>query len=173
MAVKTIRDVVPISLLLEACRTPKPLNLCIAYRSAGINTRRIIHDTCLSPAIEPLAYKIARLCPLPLVYDAPRGQVVGQQAPGTAGAEQIEDPVEDLALGVDLRPAAGLGFRDIGPDQLPFCIRHIGRVRWSRVHGLKGSRFEPARTSFLDTLLASVRQTAHDKAGVYPSRGLH
>ena len=73
----------------------------------------------------------AVLAPLPkvVVDDAPGGQVMGQQAPGTAGAEQIEDPVQDLALGVDLRLAAGFGLRDLGPDQLPRCIRHVRRIR--------------------------------------------
>jgi hypothetical protein len=65
---------------------------------------------------------------------------MGEEPPRTTAAHDIKDAVQDLALGVGLRPAAGLGLGDIGLDQLPLCIRDVGRVRRSRVHALKGSR---------------------------------
>jgi hypothetical protein len=67
MALKTIKDVVPTSLLLDACRPRIQLSPCIAYRPVRIDPWRRVHETCLCPALELLAYKIARLCPLPFL----------------------------------------------------------------------------------------------------------
>ena len=47
MALKTIKEAVPIRLLLDACRPSIELNPCISCRSMRIHTKRMVHDTCL------------------------------------------------------------------------------------------------------------------------------
>jgi hypothetical protein len=64
-----------------------------------------------------------------MVDDPPRGQIMGQHAPGTATAQQIEDAVEDLALGVFFRSAPGFRLGHEMFNQVPFFIAEIGRIR--------------------------------------------
>src|SRR5262245_55327501 len=131
MAVKTIRDVVPISLLLEACRTPKPLNLCIAYRSAGINTRRMIHDTCLSPAIEPLAYKIARLCPLPSLRQSRKGTSRGIAEAAQRRLQSGQQDVNPL-VGLALAHAAQAALNHVEVGGLEIREQEEQTIVWRR-----------------------------------------
>src|SRR5262245_15103355 len=69
------------------------------------------------------------------------GEVVGQQFPGSSGAEVVEDGVEDLAS-VDGWPSAlfgaGFGPGDQGFQTLPLSIGQIGRVGFAaHTHTLK------------------------------------
>jgi len=66
---------------------------------------------------------------------------MGQQVPGTAGAEHVEDRVEDFA---DVRlagPASARRRGQQGPDDLPLGIGQVGLVGvrdW--VVGVRGGR---------------------------------
>jgi hypothetical protein len=53
---------------------------------------------------------------------------VGQQAPGTAATEHIEDSVEDLARAMDPRSAGGFGDGDMGFYTSPFGVGEVGVV---------------------------------------------
>jgi hypothetical protein len=69
-----------------------------------------------------------------VVHDLPRGEVVGRQPPRAAAAHDITDAVEDFPLGVCLRPAARLSFRDIRFEQRPLLVREVGWVSFSGFH---------------------------------------
>jgi hypothetical protein len=99
----------------------------------------------------------AVFAPLPKVVidDPPGRQVMGQQAPGAASAQQIENAVEHLPLGVFLRAAARLGLGHEMLDQLPCLVGEIGRVRLACLHAPYRIRSLLAHASFLDTLLDS------------------
>jgi hypothetical protein len=58
-------DAIYVTTVLDACQPPERPTPCISYRSARIDSRTTVQDTCLCSAIEPLAYKKARFCPLP------------------------------------------------------------------------------------------------------------
>jgi hypothetical protein len=78
----------------------------------------------------------AVLAPLTKVVidDAPRGQVMRQHPPGTAAAQQIEDGVEDVPLGVGLGTAPRFGVGHEMLEHVPFFVTEIGRLRLSWVH---------------------------------------
>jgi hypothetical protein len=56
---------------------------------------------------------------------------VGQQAPGTATLQDVEDGVEDLVGAMDSRSPGGFRGRKMGLQEGPFGIGEIGRVRLS------------------------------------------
>jgi hypothetical protein len=69
-----------------------------------------------------------------VIHDPPRGEIMGQPAPGTPTPHQIEHPVEDLALGVGLGASAEFGLGHEVLNQVPCVIAAIGRIRWSSRH---------------------------------------
>jgi hypothetical protein len=88
-----------------------------------------------------------------VIIDAPPGrQIMGQHPPGTAAAEQREDAVQDLALGICLRSPTRFGLGDEMVDHRPCFIAEIGRIRLSWIHALQDNQSRPAQTNFLDTL---------------------
>ena len=64
-----------------------------------------------------------------IMNGAPRRQVVWQMPPRAAGAEGVEDAVEDFTHVHLAWPAPGLGVRDQHGDELPLRISQVGRVR--------------------------------------------
>jgi hypothetical protein len=64
----------------------------------------------------------------------PGGHVMGQPAPGPATAQDLEDALEHVPLGVLLRPPSDLGLGDIRGHHRPFVLGEIARVRLSGVH---------------------------------------
>jgi hypothetical protein len=87
-----------------------------------------------------------------VVDDSPWGQIMWQHPPGTPSAQQIEDPVQDFPLGVDLGSAPRFRVWHEMLEQGPFFITEIRGVRLSRVHASYGTRAYPAIVNFLDTL---------------------
>ena len=69
-----------------------------------------------------------------MVHGLPGWQIVGQQAPGTATAEHVEDGIENLAHRVDPRPAPRLGRWDVRLETAPLGVSHISRIMLSVVH---------------------------------------
>src|SRR5918912_1160026 len=63
----------------------------------------------------------------------PTRKFVWQQAPGTAGADQVEDGLEDLAHIVLARPPSWLCRRDQWRQLIPLCISQICRI-FSAIH---------------------------------------
>ena len=94
------------------------------------------------------------LTPLPtvVIHDPPRGQIMWEHAPRTPRPQEIEDPIQDLALGIRLRTSPRFRLWHQMFDQLPFVISEVGRVWLSRVHALNDTRVQLANASFLDTL---------------------
>src|SRR5581483_5765942 len=62
------------------------------------------------------------------VDGVPGREVARQHAPGAAGAQQVEDGVEDVAAVVLGGPAAGPRGGDQGGDVGPLHVRQVGRV---------------------------------------------
>ena len=91
--------------------------------------------------------------PTVVVHDPPRGQIMREHAPGTPRPQEIEDPIQDLALGIRLRTSPRFRLWHQMFDQIPFVISEVGRVWLSRVHALHDTRVQLANASFLDTLL--------------------
>ena len=77
---------------------------------------------------------------------------MGEQAPGTPRPQEIEDPMQDFALGKRLRTSPRFRLWHQTFDQLPFVISEVGRVWLSRVHALNDTRVQLANASSLDTL---------------------
>ena len=78
----------------------------------------------------------ARFAPSAIVVkdDAIRREIVGQQTPGGAGAQGIEDGVDDFPAGILDGASAGLGRRQQGFQEPPFGVGEVAGVRqW--VHG--------------------------------------
>jgi hypothetical protein len=70
--------------------------------------------------MHPLPGAVPTPAPEVLVDKLPWRQVMWHQTPRTAAAQDIKDAVEDLPLGVFLRPATGFGFRYQTLNQVPF-----------------------------------------------------
>ena len=75
-----------------------------------------------------------------------------EHAPGTPRPQKIEDPIQDLALGIRFGPAPRFRLWYQMFDQIPFGISKVGRVWLSRVHALNNTRVQLANASLLDTL---------------------
>jgi hypothetical protein len=61
----------------------------------------------------------------------PRRQIMGQQSPGAATAQDIENSIQDFPHRVTPRPAPLLGSRQVRCEQLPCSIRHIRGISCS------------------------------------------
>src|SRR5215207_6791468 len=96
----------------------------------------------ITPKTDPQALADGCVEPLPGTIDAPeakvmvdglpRREVVRQQAPGAAAAENVEDGVEDLAQVVEARLSRGFrGWGQMGFDARPFSIGEVGLVCFS------------------------------------------
>jgi hypothetical protein len=59
---------------------------------------------------------------------------MGQQAPGTATAEHVEDGIENLAHRVDPRPAPRLGWRHVRLETAPLGVSDVGQIMFSVLH---------------------------------------
>jgi len=68
-----------------------------------------------------------------MVDRTPRRQVMRQHAPRTAAAHELKDTVQDLALGIVFRSAAGLGLGHEMLDQVPLVV---GKIAGGRRLGL-------------------------------------
>jgi hypothetical protein len=102
--------------------------------------------------MHPLPGAVLAPDPTVVVDDLPRREVMRQQAPGTPTADDIEDPMQDVALGVLLWSSPALGFRDLGLEQFPLLVADVGRVRFSGFHTLKINASCSPVGNFLNTL---------------------
>jgi hypothetical protein len=66
-----------------------------------------------------------------LIDNLPGGEVMRQQAPGTATTQDIADGIHDLTLGIFLGPPTGLGAGPQMLDQRPFFVTQVGWVRFA------------------------------------------
>jgi hypothetical protein len=104
--------------------------------------------------------------PRPIVAPAPNilrdhlpgRDIMGQQAPGTATAQDIKDGVQDVPCGILLGSAPRLGGGHRGCEQRPFLVREVGRVRCSGCHASDGHPPSWSIASFLNTLLEVMSQ---------------
>jgi hypothetical protein len=86
---------------------------------AQLLTQRVVdavHGAVVAPALE-----------IP-VHRLPRRQVVGQLPPRAAGAQHVEDRVDDLAPRVFLVASVGVGRGQQRLDQPPLLVGHIGGI---------------------------------------------
>jgi len=74
-----------------------------------------------------------------LIDELPGREIMGQQAPGTATTQNIEDGVQDFPFGILLWSAPRLGCGHIGCDQRPFLVSKVGGVRFSGCHASNGN----------------------------------
>jgi hypothetical protein len=102
--------------------------------------------------MHPLPCAVLAPAPEVLVDNLPGRQVMGHQPPRTAAAHDIEDAVEDLPLGVCLRPASRLGCRHQMLDQIPFFVAEVGRIRFAGFHTPEDNPACESAASFLNTL---------------------
>lgn len=70
----------------------------------------------------------------------------GQHAPGAAGAQQVQQPVQHLAKRSRPPSATALGRRQQRLDQREFLVRHIGCVATARAAILVASGSSPHRS---------------------------
>jgi hypothetical protein len=63
-----------------------------------------------------------------MVDGLPGREVVGQQTPGAAAFDDVEDSVEDLTEAVEAGSAVRLGSGQVGLQVRPLLIRDIGGV---------------------------------------------
>src|SRR5690242_4489083 len=68
------------------------------------------------------------------VHQMPIGQIVRQQPPGAATAQQVENRVDDLAPLVVGRAAVGGGGRDQRLQEAPLRVRQISRIGFAGTH---------------------------------------
>jgi hypothetical protein len=87
-----------------------------------------------------------------LIDNLPGWELMQQQAPRSATAPQIQDPVQDVARGVRRGPSAGLRLGPQRWEPVPLSVPAIGRGRLSGVHTPDDPRSYPAMITFLDTL---------------------
>jgi hypothetical protein len=95
------------------------------------------------------------------VVDGPPGrELAGQEAPGTAALEHVEDGVQDLARGVDLGPPSLVGGGQVLLDVPEFLL---GKVCGIAHHGPKR---KPSNPSFRIYQTVSPRTPVNqDKKG--------
>jgi hypothetical protein len=80
-------------------------------------------------SVEPFEGAVRTPPPEPPLDGLPRRKVSGQEPPGAATLQDVEeDRVEDLAGGVALRTSSPAGRRDVRLDAPPFGIREISRI---------------------------------------------
>jgi hypothetical protein len=72
--------------------------------------------------------------PKVLVDELPGGEVVRQQAPGTATTEARENGIQNFARRILLRSAPGFGGGDQMLNQRPFAVAEISWVRSTGFH---------------------------------------
>ena len=72
--------------------------------------------------------------PKVVVHNLPWGKVMRQQTPRTPTPHDIEDRIENFALGVLLGAPSALGLGHIGLKQRPFLVAQVSRVRFSGFH---------------------------------------
>ena len=75
---------------------------------------------------------IERAVPTPqieiFVQGRARRQVLGDRPPLAAGAQDVHQPVDDLAQVHRALVAAALSWRDAGLDQSPLLVGHVTRI---------------------------------------------
>src|SRR5215218_6728719 len=92
----------------------------------------------ISPEADPQTLADGRVDPFPGAVDAPetevmvdglpRWEVVGQEPPGAAATENVEDSVEDLAQRVEPGASGSLRNWQVGLDESPFGVGEVGSV---------------------------------------------
>jgi hypothetical protein len=109
-------------------------------------------DVAAEEVVHPLPGTVLLPAPKIMGDDLPRGEVVGQQAPGTATTQDIQDTIQDFPFRILLGSAPRLRGGHLGGDQRPFLVREVGRVRFSGFHSGNGTPPYWAIASFLNTL---------------------
>ena len=115
----------------------------VAFQHAEVAARGVV---------APFPGAISSPAPKVVIDDAPRRQIIGDKAPGTTGAQDIEDRTDDLPFGIGCRPTTWFGGRDQGCENLPLAVIKIGGVGFSGLHtALLSQQINPIPT-FFDTL---------------------
>src|SRR5579872_3537436 len=86
-----------------------------------------------------------------VVHRLPSGEIGGEIPPRTAGAQHVEDGVEDATQGMLAWSAAPRERREVALGALPFCV---GQVAWiARAHATERS---PLRHVPLQNTLSGI-----------------
>src|SRR2546421_4965188 len=108
-------------------------------------TSREYAEVTAQDIVDPFPGTIFSPAPKIMIDNAPGRHIVGHMPPRTAGAQDIQDRIDNFPLGILLRSATGLSGRNQWCENLPFTIIEIGGI------GLSG--FHTARLSQLATLI--------------------
>ena len=105
------------------------------HSSAGLATLAGSHpDITPVPIMPPVPGPVLPPAPAVLIDHRSGGNVIGQQAPGTATTEDIGERAEDLAFRICLGPPPGFGWEDQMCNQAPCSVTLVGRVWFARCH---------------------------------------
>ena len=96
---------------------------------------------------------------------APGGQVMWQHPPGNAAADNIEDPVEDLAKVNAPGPPTGLCLGQQRSNDLPLFISHVGRVMLAPHDWLRCTNQAEKSASHTDSQRINQRGDSRDRVG--------
>ncbi len=103
--------------------------LAVDDASAGLGIAAQAHPQPLPQhQMDPLPGAVEAPLSKVMVDRLPRRQVAGQQAPGPARPDDIEDGVENRAQAVPAGPTPWREWREQGLDRLPFRIREVRQV---------------------------------------------
>ena len=81
---------------------------------------------------------------------------MGNRRPRTACAQDVEDRIDNVPLGIRLWSATGFGGRNEWFENLPFRIIEVGWVGFSGLHtAILSQQINPIPT-FFDTLLEAI-----------------
>jgi hypothetical protein len=102
----------------------------MAPRGVGI-TPHLHAGGSMQCSVEPLPEALHTPQTKVMVDRFPRRQIMRQQPPGAATAQDIEDGIEDVPDRVVPRPASLLGGRQVWYERTPFSVRQIGWISFS------------------------------------------
>jgi hypothetical protein len=98
--------------------------LAIHYGRAGLRVSvEADSHTLAQGSMHPLPGAVQTPEAEVVVDGLPRRELVGQQSPGAATLQDVEDGVEDLAQGIYPRTATGFGSGKVGLKATPFGVR--------------------------------------------------
>src|SRR5215210_4992807 len=147
----------------------------------GALDRLAIHHACARLRVplqaDPQTLAQGGVHPLPGAVEPPRSEimvnglpgweVVGQQSPGTATTQDVENGVEDLAQGVHPGTSWGFGGRHMGLYVGPLGIGEVGLICFSHArYSTEPLSQDPFSDSFSSTTsLVSARTEGLDPIG--------
>ena len=106
-------------------------------------------ESAAQGVVEPFPGAVSSPTPKGVRDDAPRRHIMGDKAPGIAGAQDREDRIDDLPFGIGCRPATWCGGREQGCENLPGAIMKSGWVGFSGLHtAMLSQQINPIPTFF-------------------------